>query len=273
MSRCAAIRCSRSAPTAGCFPRAGVASQRAACGAAALVTGKAGLEEFTEPRARSEGAGAAQQAPRSARRGLFHHSAADVGIFLPAADGMTHQLSQTAARRRSDVNPIERHAISNRNCERPPPAGMLRYDAKPLISAVWALDQGARMSPALAVAGGTALASRGRAIPDARRSVIASGAKQSIAHSEERVDCFVAFAPRNDADFVARVERSATRDFTARPVPGFRFAPPGDDFELAATTSRSRRSFRARFAFWSAPSETEGAGNAGRSMRPQPRMQ
>jgi hypothetical protein len=40
-----------------------------------------------------------------------------------------------------------------------------------------------------------------------------------------------------------------------------------------ATPSRSRRAARASFAINIALSEAEGAGNARRTMRPQPRMQ
>jgi len=39
------------------------------------------------------------------------------------------------------------------------------------------------------------------------------------------------------------------------------------------TASRSRRRFRASFALTSCPWNSEGAGNAGRLMRPQPRVQ
>jgi hypothetical protein len=41
----------------------------------------------------------------------------------------------------------------------------------------------------------------------------------------------------------------------------------------AATASRSRRGLRASFAGNVLPSESEGAGNAGRPPRPQPRVQ
>src|SRR4030081_1686181 len=68
--------------------------------------------------------------------------------------------------------------------------------------------------------------------------VIASVAKQSTPR-KERVDCFVAFAPRNDAKIQLRVPATQC----ARVV-----------LEIAAP-------------------ETKGAGNAGRSMHPQPRVQ
>ena len=42
---------------------------------------------------------------------------------------------------------------------------------------------------------------------------------------------------------------------------------------LANTASRSRRLFRASFAWKALTPQSEGAGNAGRSIRPQPRVQ
>ena len=42
---------------------------------------------------------------------------------------------------------------------------------------------------------------------------------------------------------------------------------------LADTASRSRRTFRASFAGTCCPLNSEGAGNAGRAMHPQPRVQ
>ncbi len=43
--------------------------------------------------------------------------------------------------------------------------------------------------------------------------------------------------------------------------------------DLGVATSRSRGAFRPRFALMSCPLKLEGAGNAGRSARPQPRAQ
>jgi hypothetical protein len=74
--------------------------------------------------------------------------------------------------------------------------------------------------------------------------VIASEAKQSMSPRNEKVNCFVAFAPRNN---VARIFKTRLRDLAARGARGL------------------HQSF--------APLITEGAGNAGRSMRPQPRVQ
>jgi hypothetical protein len=65
-------------------------------------------------------------------------------------------------------------------------------------------------------------------------SVIASSAKQSMAQHKERMDCFVATAPRNDVD----------------------------------TVSRSRRRFLREVFFYFPPSPMRGRGEAGRPVRP-----
>jgi hypothetical protein len=77
-----------------------------------------------------------------------------------------------------------------------------------------------------------------------RLRVIASEAKQSISRRKGRMDCFVAFAPRND---VAQFPKTRLRHPAARCARGF--------------------------ALNSCPKNSEGAGNAGRAMRPRPRMQ
>src|SRR5205085_8098138 len=71
--------------------------------------------------------------------------------------------------------------------------------------------------------------------------VIARPAKQSIPRHKERMDCFVAFAPRND-------------DRHTRP-----HSPGANAPELCKQ--------------FVAPKKTEGAGKAGCSMHPQPRTQ
>src|ERR1700722_9567160 len=64
-------------------------------------------------------------------------------------------------------------------------------------------------------------------------------AKQSIQQHKERMDCFVAFAPRNDFRYASALPRRKTPELIN---------------ETPALCS-------------------EGAGNAGRSMRPQPCVQ
>src|ERR1700736_3777798 len=70
---------------------------------------------------------------------------------------------------------------------------------------------------------------------------------------------------------------AAVRARLARLTPDVAFAHPGYEFECEtahsqATVPRSRRVFRASFAINVRHLNSEGAGNAGRPMRPQPRV-
>jgi hypothetical protein len=79
-------------------------------------------------------------------------------------------------------------------------------------------------------------------------------------------------------DFSGILDRPPSRTMTARetlrssPMTGFRFT-----FQIASsfadTTPRSRRGLRASFAEFPVPLISEGAGNAGCPMHPQPRVQ
>ena len=76
------------------------------------------------------------------RDDAFLTIAADVEITT--ADGITHQLSQAAARG-SDVNPLSDMDLEQKL--RTAAAGWdSRYDASTLISAIWALDRSADVS-------------------------------------------------------------------------------------------------------------------------------
>src|SRR5258706_6615753 len=81
-------------------------------------------------------------------------------------------------------------------------------------------------------------------------AVIASEAKQSIAPSKERMDCFVARAPRNDGGELC-----------------IQFS------DLSRCESAISRRDTPEACVHLSPSKSEGAGNAGRSMHPQPRVQ
>ena len=106
--------------------------------AAALVTGKAGLDQFTDACVRDPGsAGAAKQGRSGSAIRAFSTIAAAVEITT--ADGKIHKLSQAAARG-SDVNPLTT-PISKTSCAPSPPAGIRGYDTAPLIDAIWALDK------------------------------------------------------------------------------------------------------------------------------------
>jgi 2-methylcitrate dehydratase PrpD len=110
--------------------------------AAALVTGKAGLDQFTDACARDPKVLALRSKVELVRDSAFSTIAAVVEITT--ADGKIHKLSQPAARG-SDVNPM-----SDKDLE-----GKLRtaaitwdpqHDVAPLIDAIWALDRSADVS-------------------------------------------------------------------------------------------------------------------------------
>jgi 2-methylcitrate dehydratase PrpD len=105
--------------------------------AAALVTGKAGLEEFTDACVNDPRVLALRGKVEVARDDAFSTIAAAVEIAT--ADGKVHKLSQAAARG-SDVNPLSDQALEEKL--RTTAAGWdSHYDATPLISAIWALDE------------------------------------------------------------------------------------------------------------------------------------
>jgi 2-methylcitrate dehydratase PrpD len=95
--------------------------------AAALVTGKAGLDQFTDACVRDDS---------------FPTIAAAVEITT--TDGKVHQLAQAAARG-SDVNPLSDHDLEDKL--RMLAAGWdPLWDATPLIDAIWTLDKAADAS-------------------------------------------------------------------------------------------------------------------------------
>jgi 2-methylcitrate dehydratase PrpD len=110
--------------------------------AAALVTGKAGLDQFTDACVRDPDVQALRSKVEVLRDPAFSTIAAAVEITT--ADGATHRLSQLAARG-SDVNPM-----SDRDLEeklRTAAAGWdPRHEITPLIDAVWALDSSTDVS-------------------------------------------------------------------------------------------------------------------------------
>jgi 2-methylcitrate dehydratase PrpD len=104
--------------------------------AAALVTGKAGLEQFTDACVRDARVLALRGKVEVERDDAFSTIAAAVEITT--ADGTVHKLSQAAARG-SDVNPMSDHDLEQKL--RTAAAGWdPRYDATPLLAAIWALD-------------------------------------------------------------------------------------------------------------------------------------
>jgi 2-methylcitrate dehydratase PrpD len=110
--------------------------------AAALVTGKAGLDQFTDACVRDSRVQAVRSKVEVERDETFATISADVDITT--ADGVIHKLSQPAARG-SDVNPLSDADLETKL--RATAAGWdPRHDISPLISAVWSLDSSADVS-------------------------------------------------------------------------------------------------------------------------------
>jgi 2-methylcitrate dehydratase PrpD len=110
--------------------------------AAALVTGKAGLDQFTDACVRDAKVLALRSRVEVLRDTAFSTIAAAVEITT--ADGKTHKLSQPAARG-SDVNPMSDRDLEDKL--RVAASGWdPRHDIAPLIDAVWALDRSADVS-------------------------------------------------------------------------------------------------------------------------------
>jgi 2-methylcitrate dehydratase PrpD len=109
--------------------------------AAALVTGKAGVEQFTDACVNDP----AVQALRRRVAVEVDPAFSTVAVFLDiTADGKIHKLSQAAARG-SDQNPMSDKDLEDKL--RTSAAGWdPRHDIGPLIDAVWALEKSADVS-------------------------------------------------------------------------------------------------------------------------------
>ena len=105
--------------------------------AAALVTGKAGLDQFTDACVRDPKVLALRSKVEVLRDPAFSTIAAAVEITT--ADGKIHKTSQEAARG-SDVNPMSDADLEQKL--RTAAAGWdQRHDIAPLIDAIWTLDR------------------------------------------------------------------------------------------------------------------------------------
>ena len=104
--------------------------------AAALVTGKAGLDQFTDACVRDARVLALRGKVEVERDDAFSTIAA--GVEIATADGTVHKLSQAAARG-SDVNPMSDHDLEQK-LQTAADGWDRSYDATPLIAAIWALD-------------------------------------------------------------------------------------------------------------------------------------
>jgi 2-methylcitrate dehydratase PrpD len=110
--------------------------------AVALLTGKAGVEQFNDASARDPKVTALRSKVEVLRDESFSTIAAAVDITT--SDGKIHKLSQTAARG-SDVNPFADSDLEAKL--RTAAAGWdPSHDITPLIDAIWALDHGADVS-------------------------------------------------------------------------------------------------------------------------------
>jgi 2-methylcitrate dehydratase PrpD len=110
--------------------------------AAALATGKAGLDQFTDACVRDPKVAALRSKVEVRRDEGFSTIAAAVDITT--ADRKVHKLAQSAARG-SDVNPLSDDDLEGKL--RVAAAGWdPHYDTTPLIDAIWALDKAADVS-------------------------------------------------------------------------------------------------------------------------------
>jgi 2-methylcitrate dehydratase PrpD len=105
--------------------------------AAALVTGQAGIEQFTDACVGDPRVVALRDKVELLRDEAFATIAAAVDITT--ADGKVHRMSQTAARG-SDVNPMSDRDIEEK-LRKAAHGWDSRHDIAPLIEAIWALDQ------------------------------------------------------------------------------------------------------------------------------------
>jgi 2-methylcitrate dehydratase PrpD len=116
--------------------------------AAALVTGKAGLDQFTDACVRDASVQALRSKVEVKRDNSFSTIAAAVEITT--SDGVTHKLSQPAARG-SDVNPMSDVDLEGKL--RTSAAGRdQHFDARPLIDAIWALERSTDVSELMSLA-------------------------------------------------------------------------------------------------------------------------
>ncbi len=110
--------------------------------AAALVHGKASLDQFTDASVNDPDVRALRRKVEVVPESAFSTIAAAVDITV--SDGTVHRLAQSAARG-SDINPM-----SDRDLEQKlrtvAASWNPRHDVEPLIDAVWALDRSADIS-------------------------------------------------------------------------------------------------------------------------------
>jgi 2-methylcitrate dehydratase PrpD len=110
--------------------------------AAALVFGKAGLDQFTDACVHDPDVLKLRSKVEVVRDESFPTTAAAVEITT--ADGRTHNLAQTAARG-SDANPLSDHDLEEK-LRTAAKGWNPNYDAASLIEAIWAIDRSTDVS-------------------------------------------------------------------------------------------------------------------------------
>jgi 2-methylcitrate dehydratase PrpD len=115
--------------------------------AAAIVTGKAGVDQFTDACVNDPAVLAVRAKVVAVDRDPAFSTIA-AAVDITTADGKTRKLSQTAARG-SDQNPMSDADLEGKLRTS---AAALKIDAAPLIAAVWALDKSADVSKLAAMA-------------------------------------------------------------------------------------------------------------------------
>jgi len=116
--------------------------------AAALVHGKAGLDQFTDACVNDPRVLALRRKVEVVRDAAFSTIAAAVEITT--TDGAVHRLAQSAARG-SDVNPMS-DADLEQKLRDVAASWNPRHDVRPLIDAIWSLDQAADVARLAALA-------------------------------------------------------------------------------------------------------------------------
>ncbi|HXL12861.1 MAG TPA: MmgE/PrpD family protein [Bradyrhizobium sp.] len=116
--------------------------------AAALITGKAGLAQFTDACVRDPNVSELRSKVEVLREDGFSTIAAAVEITT--SDGRTHNLAQPAARG-SDVNPLSDNNLESK-LQTAAREWNPQYDVTPLIDAIWALDHSANVAKLAALA-------------------------------------------------------------------------------------------------------------------------
>ena len=111
--------------------------------AAALVTGQAGVEQYTR-RLRQRSGGCGRCAAKSAWCGMKASPIYAAAVEITTADGATHRVAQKASRG-SEANPMSDKDLEDK-LRNAAAMAIPHNDVSPLIDAIWQLDAGAPIS-------------------------------------------------------------------------------------------------------------------------------